>query len=106
MALFSKPDCQDCKNLHELKGTEPRCSECLPEIYPENIEAIKIWGLVSDQRIWVGGGMSAPVSVGLQHLPIWRLIDEFQIEDRLTTFIKVLNIYEHISGIEREKSGR
>lgn len=49
--------------------------------------------------------MSAPVSVGLQHLAIWRLIDEFQIEDRLTTFIKVLNIYEHISGIEREKSG-
>lgn len=88
-----------------MKGEAPPCTSCLPELYQENIEAVKIWGLVSDQRIWVGGGMSAPVSVALRHEPIWKLINEFHVEDRLTTFIKVLNIYEHISRIEREKSG-
>lgn len=71
---------------------------------PENVDAVKIWGLVSDQRIWVGGGMSAPVSAGLQHAPIWKLIDEFQVEDRLNTFIKVLDIYGHISSIEKQSA--
>lgn len=85
-----------------MKNQEPPCSVCLPELFPENVNAAKIWNLVQDQRIWLSSGLEKPVSAGLMHMPIWRLIDEFGIEgtERFETFLKVLNVYEHIRSIE------
>ena len=83
-----------------MKGAEPSCTECVPELFPENIDAMKIWELVSDQRIWVSGGLDKPICVGLRHEPIWKLIDEFNVDDRVGTFIKVLQVYENIHSLE------
>lgn len=44
--------------------------------------------------------MDAPRSVGLRHEPVWRLIDEFGVEERLDTFLKVLQVYEHVKTLE------
>ena len=88
-----------------MKAADPPCSECLPELFLENVDAMRIWNLVLDQRIWVSGGMGTPQSVGLMHGPIWKLIDEFEVDDRLKTFQKVLRIYEEISRLEKEKQG-
>ena len=101
--MQTKPDCRACRDVYAMKDQEPPCSECLPDLLPENINAARIWGLVQDQRIWVGGGMSEPVSAGLMHEPVWRLIDEFDVDDRFDTFLKVLRVYENIVRFEREE---
>jgi len=76
----------------------------MPDLMPTNVNALKVWQLVQDQRIWVSGGMGAPVSVALKHGPIWKLIDEFHIEDRIKTFGKVLRVFDNIRSIEHQKS--
>jgi len=82
---------------------DPPCEECLPELWEQNRDAIRIWNWVQDQRIYVG---MEGVSVALNHESIWRLIDEIQPEDRLGTFEKVLKIFGEIRTIEidEEKS--
>ncbi len=74
----------------------------MPPLWVSNNNAIKIWGLVHDQRIWISG-MGGVKSVALKHEPIWKLIDELKIEDRMKTFEKVLYIYDHIKKIEEAK---
>jgi len=76
----------------------------MPDLMPTNISTLKIWQLVQDQRIWVSGGMGAPVSVALKHEPIWKLIDEFHIEDRIKTFSKILRVFDNIRSIEHQNS--
>ena len=71
----------------------------MPPLFPSNVDAIKVWNLVSDQRIWVGG-MAGIKAVALKHEPIWKLIDEFRVEDRIGTFEKVILIFNHIRKIE------
>lgn len=39
-------------------------------------------------------------SVDIQHNAIWKLIDEFEIEDRIGCFFKVLAIFEHTLELE------
>ena len=75
----------------------------MPDLMPTNISALKIWQLVQDQRIWVSG-MGAPVSVALKHEPIWKMIDELHIEDRIKTFGKILRVFDNIRSIEHQKS--
>lgn len=71
----------------------------MPVLWASNSDAIKIWNLVSDQRIWVGS-MAGITSVALKHEPIWKLIDELKVENRVGTFEKVLHIFNHIRKIE------
>jgi len=71
--------------------THEECLECIPQLLPENQEAFKIWGIVSRQRIYVG---MEGVSVDLNHSAVWKLIDEFEIEDRVECFYKVLAIFQ------------
>lgn len=39
-------------------------------------------------------------SVDIQHSAIWKLIDEFEIEDRVGCFLKVLAIFEQTLKLE------
>ena len=79
----------------------PPCKTCLPELYPENQDALRIWQLVSNQRIFAG--MSG-ISVALMHEPVWRLIDEFRItENRMKIFTKVLRVFDHVNEIESQE---
>jgi len=71
----------------------------MPSLWLSNGDAIRIWNLVSDQRIWVGG-FGGIKSVALKHEPIWKLIDELKVGDRVKTFEKVLKIFNHIKKIE------
>lgn len=99
--------CRLCKKVCKKANTEPPCSECLPELNVNNALPYRIWSLVRDQRIWVSGGMGAPVSVALNHLALWRLIDEFKAPDRMGIFIKILEVFEHFHEIEmRERAMR
>lgn len=98
--IEKKPRCSTCRKLKQHRNSPPPCSECVPELYESNRDAAKIWNLVQDQRIWVGGGMGEPISVALEQAALWKLLDEFKVQDRIKTFIKVLKVFEHFHGIE------
>lgn len=72
----------------------------MPDLFPENIDAIRVWGLVADQRIYAG---MDGISMGLKHEAIWKLIDEFEIKERIETFEKVLKVYDAVRELEQKK---
>ena len=76
----------------------------MPPLWPSNVDAVRIWNLVQDQRIWVSS-MGGTFSIALKHEPIWKLIDELEIEDRIGTFEKILKVFNHIKKIEDNKMG-
>ena len=92
--------CAACKEIHIGDGEEPPCLTCLPPLFPENVEVYNIWGLVSDQRIYAG---MDGIPLALKHEPIWKLIDELEVEDRFGVFSKVLRIFSHINTQELEE---
>lgn len=89
--------------LSQHKTSPPPCSQCVPELFESNKDAIKIWNIVQDQRIWVSGGMGEPISVALEHGALWKLLDEFKVQDRVKTFIKVLKIFDHFHEIDMRR---
>lgn len=101
--MYNKPDCVDCRKLKEIYGKTPDCQNCIPELFEENQDAIRIWGFIGDQRIYAG---MDGICVGLMHEPVWRLIDEFNVVDRIGTFQKVLKIYDFAKTIEKELSSK
>jgi len=100
--LIEKPDCEACKELKALYSKEPDCAECMPEIMPENADAIRIWGLVKDQVITAG--MDGTV-IALNHLALWEAIDRFKIELPLNCFQKVLDVFNHTQRLKETPSG-
>ena len=101
-SLVNKPDCEACKKLKELYSKEPDCAECMPELLPENTDAIRIWGLVKDQVITAG--MDGTV-IALNQLALWEAIDRFRIEAPLECFQKVLEVFNHTLMLKDTHSG-
>lgn len=107
-----KPDCDGCRRMYELKminGTATDykdCSMCdfylsAPDLLDENKDSIRIWSIVQGQRIVAG---MTGVTIDVNHIPLWRAIDEYEIEDRLGCFEKVLNIAKLVFQIEADKA--
>jgi len=72
------------RNERGVEG-EPPCSECWVDLLPENLDAQRIFYTVRYQLI-TGPGSALDVN----HLAIWRMIDELQIKNRLDCFEKVI----------------
>jgi len=97
-----KPDCEGCKKIQEFTGKFRLCEECpfivdMPVLFPENYDAMKIWGIIQGQRIIAG---MTGVTVDINHLALWKAIDEYEIENRLGCFEKVLKIAREVFTIE------
>ena len=85
--LFSKPPCDRCKILKGNKFDQEDCKECLPDALPENEDAIKIYSLVHNQFIM---GPRGPIS--LNHEPIHRAMELYEVEDKQGCFEKILKL--------------
>ena len=86
--------------LHVHK--ESPCLECMPFIFPENVNPLRIYRLVEDQVITAG---MAGVIIGLKQEPIWMAIDRYRtrlhITDDLECFEKVRTIFFKILELQR-----
>lgn len=70
------------------KAKVPACEEDVPEILPENIDAIKIWNMVRGQRIIDAGGNS----IDIIQSAVWEALDRFRINNPAGCFLKVLTL--------------
>ena len=85
---------------------EPQCSKCRVDLFPANLDAIRVWFLTESQMI-VGGMGSV---IGVNQLAIWEVIDRYPIKIKkpFHTFEKVLKVFnevtmEQIRGGENEE---
>jgi len=106
--LRGRPDCDTCRAVKAEYGKVPDCDKCLADIPPldfANVDALRVWNLVQDQTIVAADGQV----VAINHLAVWRIIDEYEIKDRIKTFEKVLRIFKEereIMAINREAQTR
>lgn len=103
-SIFYKPfSCEDCKKarkwFNKEKPTEEECLLCVPRPLPENVDAVRIWGIVADQRIYAGMGECA----GMNHPAIWQAIEKYEIENEVECFEKVLKCFEHVRLLEKHR---
>jgi hypothetical protein len=84
---------------------EPDCGSCIPDVLPENREAVQLFHLVNGQRIMAFGG-----TVDINHLAVWEAIDRYGAEDPLKTFEKIALMARRFYAAERQevklKSGK
>jgi hypothetical protein len=50
--------------IHSRKGASTPCDKCLPVLYPENVQAIKIFQQVSAQLIYTPKGKPIDLNLG------------------------------------------
>lgn len=97
--LDEKPNCDDCRAICVETGREPKCRECLPELKPANVDAIKMWGIVRDQVIVAPmGGV-----VDLNHLAVWKDLEKYKVHDELKCFEKLRALHAHFQKKARDK---
>jgi len=71
----------------------------VPEIYPENEDAEKIYFIVQDQYIL---GMGGPVAIN--QVAIHMAIDMYDIDDPVGTFEKVVTLCRYFISKDNEKA--
>lgn len=89
--------CIKCREI--LKSREPDCKNCKPDLLPQNQTALRIWNLVSDQRIYAGAD---GVSVALVHSALWRIIDEIGVKNKIKMFERILLVFNSVVNFEIE----
>ena len=67
------------------------CLICLPECFPENEDAERIYFTVQDQ--YITGGMGGPIA--LNQVAIHEAMDLYEIEFKKDTFEKVVTLGRH-----------
>jgi len=78
---------------------EPDCDECIPPLFAQNEDVVKIFFLVQSQIII--NAMSGKV-LGLNHLAIWEAIDRYKVKDQIGVFENVLNLFSYFHNLENE----
>lgn len=81
-----------------MYGKEPNCESCLPPLYPENVDTIRVW--VSTQDQVRTAGMSGEV-YALDHVAVWMWMDRYNIENQTVVFEKVNWLFHQILEIQR-----
>lgn len=71
-------DCADCPYILDA-----------PELMNENVESVRVWHLVQGQRIVAG---MTGITIDINHLAVWEILDRYGIEDKITCFEKILVI--------------
>jgi len=87
--LRDVPACDACRELSTRNKHLPKCEDpdredCVPPLDPANRDAYAVWARCRQQFIMGFGG-----PIDINHLSIWRLIDELKIRNRLDCFEKV-----------------
>ena len=82
----------------EKWGKEPDCINCMPSLLPENRVAWKIYNVCRGQLII---GMSGAVDIN--HLALWKAIEEYEVRERLKTFEKVSAVACHMIAFVRKE---
>ena len=83
-----KPDCETCKKLKGEAFDIRDCKICLPDCFPENEDAEKIFLAVRDQYIM--SGMGGPIAIN--QVAIHQAMDLYEIEFKQDCFEKVVNV--------------
>ena len=98
IGLQDAPDCERCRILYDkrrergIKPDTPPCHKCRPHLMQGNEDAAAVYQLVQRQILTAGMGEV----VDLNHLAVWRLIDELGVENRLETFLKVVGTFQEV----------
>lgn len=83
----------------ELKRGKPTpCEQCLPEMMPENLDAWKIYMIVSGQLIMGPGG-----PVDLDHNAIHHAMNLYGIENKRDCFERVMTLGRHLIAKKQEE---
>lgn len=93
-----KIPCEACRHFAKKRGEKPNCKECLPEILPENQEAIEVYTQVRNQAICVG---MEPVDLNYGAVKI--IMDLFEVENQRDCFGRVITMWNHIAELDRLK---
>ena len=89
-----------CRHFKKKKGEVPDCSKCLPEVEPENEDAVEIYSLVYSQAIYVG---MEGVAVDLDFNALKLALDLNEVENQRDCFHKVLMMWRHINKLNNAK---
>jgi hypothetical protein len=89
--MQEKPDCEVCEHFADKRNDSTPCDECLPELMLENVDAWRIYSIISGQFIM---GQAGPVDVN--HLAIHRAMELYEIENKRVCFEQVCRIARHM----------
>lgn len=84
------PRCEGCRDIYRSRtpSEEPPCSECKPEVLPENREALDVYLLARNQVVTVGEGV-ADIS-----FPAVKIVmDVLGVVDQRRCFLKVHGLF-------------
>ena len=98
MAIMKPP--LTCEKCFEIKGElfDPdHCDICWPTLMPENYDAYQVYCVCQNQLIM---GFIGPVAIS--HLAVWKIIDEYEIQDRIGTFEKVIAVSAAVLAVRRK----
>lgn len=96
--MEDKPPCEDCELLKEMANKPTECNECLPELMPENIEAWRIYSVISGQLIV---GPAGPIDIDQNALH--KAMELYDIEDKRDCFERVCTLARHMLKVHWEK---
>jgi hypothetical protein len=89
-----------CEACQDLKGEDfdpDYCESCWPDLWPANYEAMDVYLKCRDQVIM---GFDGPVAIN--HMAIWKYIDEYGINERIETFEKVVALSSAVLAQQRK----
>ena len=89
-----------CRHFKKKRGEVTDCSKCLPEVSPENEDAVEIYSLVHSQAIYVG---MEGVAVDLDFSAVQFVMDLNEVENRKDCFYKVITMWRHINNMKNAK---
>ena len=74
--------------MHEK---QPKCDECMPQIYPENKEVLNVYMQVRNQHIM---SFSGPVDLNFSSVEFY--MNMIGVEDKKDVFMRVLKLYRKL----------
>jgi len=85
--------CETCFKFYDRRNKPPPCDACLPELLPENENAVRIYNLVQSQTRDLPNGQ--PKDIDLQ-----AVIEVLKLHNLYTKklFIQVVNVCRHMIG--------
>ena len=96
--MEEKPPCEDCELLKETANKPTECQECLPELMPENIEAWRIYSVISGQLIM---GASGPMDINQNALH--KAMELYEVENKRDCFERVCTLARHMLKLHWDK---
>lgn len=92
-------ECGDpCKNMYALDGAPPPCESCYPEPLPANREAVRVYGLVSNQVRTAGMGEI----IGLDYGAIFPVMELCGVRNKLECLEKLNVMFNRIQELREQ----